>query len=103
MRVTRFAIPDRVVVAAFVLATITLAPGRGHAGEPPLGPPRGPVVWKPEWRRFTPVEGAVTLAGTAVGFLMERRLGESTTERVSGPLPIVDESARYLFRGRTAK
>ncbi len=93
----------RVVVGAAMLACGLLGSTRATAGEPPLGPARGPVVWKREWRRFTPIEGAVTLAGTALGFLMERRLSEPSTARISGSFPLVDDTARFLFRGRTAK
>ncbi len=91
----------RALSAIVVMACLTVTDRSARASEPPIAARPGPVVWKKEWRRFTPIEGAVTLAGTLAGFLIETRLDDPSKPRLPGAIPIVDDGARYLLRGRT--
>ncbi len=92
----------RALFLLFVVISV-LVVRDARAGEPPAGAPRGPVVWKDEWPRFSAWEGATTLGATAIGFVMQRKFPDPSDANFSADFPILDPTARYLFRGRSKK
>lgn len=76
-------------------ATLFAAPAAGQG----LAAPPGKVEWKNEWPKFAPVEGALTLGATAVGFVLERKLDEPSFT-FTLEIPLIDTLPRSILRSR---
>ncbi len=96
------------ILRPFVLATATcvatwLGAANARASEPSLAAPRGPVEWKPSWRRFSANEGVATIGLTVGSYILERRLDNPGHALLPGAVPLLDDPVRWALRGRDAK
>jgi len=86
----------RVWCSGAIVAATLGAPGAASATGP------APTVeWR--WDRFTPDEGAVTLAATVGGWVFDRRFPDYQEPRMDFEVPLLDPGVRGLVRARTAE